>query len=486
MRFTQLTDFPFILKGVVELSTDGLKVLDEKRFRGEIVDELILSAVFGSSEDVRDAARWIIWEAAHELGAFAASINDLYFARGQEKYKDVCVPAINIRGLTYDTARMIFRAAEDMNGGPFIFEIAKSEIGYTMQRPAEYTACVLAAAIREGYKGPVFIQGDHFQVNLKKYQENPDKELSGVKSMIDEALAAGFYNIDIDTSTLVDLDKKTIKEQQELNYTLSAELTAYIRKNEPEGVCVSVGGEIGEVGGKNSTVEEMEAYIGGYLETLANLAPGSVGISKISVQTGTSHGGVPLADGSIAEVALDFNVLESLAKVGRDKFKIGGTVQHGASTLPDTAFHKFKETQACEVHLATGFQNLVMDHEQFPTELRERIYAWLTVNCAKERKDGQTEEQFLYKSRKKGFGPYKWETWTMPEASLAAILDSLKEKFTFLFDQLGIRDSKKLAQEFIKPIRISGRIPRAFKQLIDDPNKYGMQSGVEEDAPGAD
>lgn len=73
--------------------------------------------------------------------------------------------------MTYDVARQIFRVANKHNVGAFIFEIAKSEIGYTFQRPSEYASCVLAAAIKEGYKGPVFIQGDHFQFNAKSMQK---------------------------------------------------------------------------------------------------------------------------------------------------------------------------------------------------------------------------------------------------------------------------------------------------------------------------
>ena len=41
-----------------------------------------------------------------------------------------------------------------------IFEIARSEIGYTGIRPAEYAASIRAAAIKEGYQGPLFLQGD--------------------------------------------------------------------------------------------------------------------------------------------------------------------------------------------------------------------------------------------------------------------------------------------------------------------------------------
>ena len=99
------------------------------------------------------------------------------------------------------------------------------------------------------------------------------------------------------------------------------------------------------------------------------------GLSKISVQSGTSHGGVVLADGSIADVKLDLDTLERLSKVARDEYGLAGAVQHGASTLPDTAFHNFPKRETAEIHLATNFQNMLFDH--MPAELRDEIYEWL-------------------------------------------------------------------------------------------------------------
>ena len=192
------------------------------------------------------------------LGIMPASIQSLYEAMGRKEVSGFTVPAINIRALTYHTAQAVFRAAIKGKVGPVIFEIARSEIDYTRQRPREYTCAVMAAAVKAGYRGPLFLQGDHFQINAKKFAADPEKEIQAVKDLIWEAIEAGFYNIDIDTSTLVDLSKPTVKEQQRINYTLAAELTTMIRDLEPAGITISVGGEIGEVGGKNSTVEELQ------------------------------------------------------------------------------------------------------------------------------------------------------------------------------------------------------------------------------------
>src|SRR5580765_4842831 len=296
------------------------------------IDALVRKAVFGN-EDERAHARWMIWEMGQEAGVRPASIHELYMARGRGEVPAFTTPAMNVRILSYDTGRAIFRAAKRLDVGALICEIARSEIGYTEQRPAEYVAVMTAAALREGFTGPLFIQGDHVQVNAKKYAVDAETELQAIRTLIEEELHAGFYNIDVDTSTLVDLSQPTLDAQQRVNYERAAELTKFIRDREPEGVTVSVGAEIGEVGGKNSDVHELKAFMDGYVRSLQRLGP-YTGISKISVQTGTSHGGVVLPDGSIAKVQLDLEALRALSADARSKYGLGGAVQHGASTLP--------------------------------------------------------------------------------------------------------------------------------------------------------
>src|SRR5829696_2038306 len=140
-----------------------VEVIDEVALRNSAIDVLIRDAVFGS-EPVKQYARWLIWEIGQQVGARPASIHEFYIARGGEVWRDRTVPAMNIRFTTYETARAALRAAERHRAGAFIFEIARSEMSYTYQQPAEFSTALIAAAIKEGYKGPLFIQGDHFQV----------------------------------------------------------------------------------------------------------------------------------------------------------------------------------------------------------------------------------------------------------------------------------------------------------------------------------
>ena len=425
---------------------DGkVKVTGQGSLKGEAMDTLARAAVFGEGDE-KEHARWLIWEIGQAVGVQPASIHDLYLARGRGDVRGFTVPAINVRAMTYDTARAIFRTAIKLDAGAFILEIARSEIAYTDQRPAEYVAVLLAAALREGFRGPVFIQGDHFQVNAKKYAANPGPEVDAVKALAREAIAAGFYNIDIDTSTLVDISKPTLDAQQKLNYEVGVDILKTVRELEPEGVTISVGGEIGEVGTENSTVEELQAYMDGFNRTLPK---GMEGLSKISVQSGTSHGGVVLADGSIADVKLDLDTLERLSKVAREQYGLAGAVQHGPSTLPDSAFNNFPKRETAEIHLATNFQNMLYDH--LPSALRESIYDWLRENAKDERKPSDTDEQFFYKTRKKAIGPFKRQMWDLPadvKRTLAGVYD---EKFAFLFNQLAIQGTAGIVKRYVKP-----------------------------------
>lgn len=429
------------------------------------IDKLVMDMVTSDDAAVKKTLAGKIRGLAYKKGVYISSIEGLYAARGKGEFSGFTVPAVNLRSMTYDLARAMFRTAIKNNSGAFIFEIAKSEMGYTNQPPVEYAAVILAAAVKEGFKGAVFVQGDHFQVNAKKFKENPEKEIESLKALIAEAIEAGFYNIDIDSSTLVDLSFTDVRKQQFNNYDVCARLTQYIRQVQPRGIEVSVGGEIGEVGTKNSTPEDLRAFMVGFRDRLRK---GRTGISKISIQTGTSHGGVVLPDGTIAQVKLDFETLKNLSRIAKEEFGLAGAVQHGASTLPAEAFHNFPATETAEVHLATEFQNMILDSKHFPAELKAKIYEWLKVNAASERKEGETEEQFFYKSRKKALGPFKKEIMGLPQATKDAISAELEAKFDFLFKQLNNVDNKELVNKYIPLKRVISRKRTEREAIVHD------------------
>jgi len=187
MTFNSVKEMTDAVKPAATVLSDRVSVTDAAAVTGDLVDRLVWTSVFGQDADLRGTARWIVRSLAAAAGIRPTSIHDLYMAMGRNEAGGFTVPAINVRAMAYDTARAVVRAAKKLNAGAFIFEIARSEIGYTEQRPHEYAAVVLGAALREGFSGPLFIQGDHVQTNAKKYNSpDRDKELDGLRALIKE------------------------------------------------------------------------------------------------------------------------------------------------------------------------------------------------------------------------------------------------------------------------------------------------------------
>ena len=444
-------------------------IKDEKIFREKAINNLVDTIILSEDAHLRRLCFWVSHSCAKKLGTVLSSIQGLYEAMGKKEITGFTVPAMNIRTLTFNLVRAVYQAANKINAGAFIFEIVKSEIGYTDQRPLEYSSIILLAAMKEGYVGPVFIQGDHFQVKATNYLKNSDAEVNPLKELIAEAIESGFYNIDIDSSTLVDLDKTTLDEQQNLNYTVCSLFTKHIRELQPQGIEISVGGEIGEVGGKNSTPEELKAFMDGYKKEISSLK----GISKISIQTGTSHGGVVLPDGTIAKVSIDFETLTNLSEIARVDYNMAGAVQHGASTLPSEAFHRFSEVACAEIHLATQFQNMAYDY--MPLPLKEKIYAWLHKECAGEKKADWTDDQFIYKTRKKALGPFKKEIHSLSNDIKEKIASALEEEFSFLFDKLNIKNTKEAVDKYVKIVKVE----KSKEDFLKEEKDLGVLEGAD-------
>jgi fructose/tagatose bisphosphate aldolase len=453
-----------LLAGIARVDGERLVIEDAAALRSRGIRDVIWTATFSENAQAVEAARWIVWEASQELDMRSASIHDLYMARGRGEIHGFTVPAINLRTQVFDMASTICHAALKLDVGTVIFELARSEQEYTFQRSAEYITSVLAGCLAAGWQGPVFVQGDHYQFNARKYAVDPDGVTATLHRATRDAIDAGYANIDIDSSTLVDLTKPTVDDQQRTNYQRAAELSALIRQIEPDGLTASIGGEIGEVGKENSNEAELRTYLDGYRRELtARAGAAAIGISKVSVQTGTSHGGVPLPNGGVAEVKLDFGTLERLSVVARE-YGLAGAVQHGASTLPDELFHHFPKVETAEIHLATGFQNLLYDHPAFPADLRDEIEQWCRQNAADERKPGETDEQFIYRTRKKALGPFKRILWELPTKT--EILASQEGKLRFLMEKLGVAGSRSMVEKYIDAPHRSRPAPESLQTAV--------------------
>ena len=386
-----------------------------------------------------------------QLGIIPSSLQDLYIARGKKDLPaNFTSPAINLRALSYAAGRAAFRSAQKINSSLIIFEIARVELVWAGISLREYAACVLGAAIAEEYTGPVFLQGDHFQISPKLPLQD---EIKAIKHLIQQAIQAGIYNIDIDTSTLVDLSKKSTDQQQTVNAQVSAELAAFTRQSQPPGLTISIGGEIGEVGGLVSTVDELHSYLTQFNDAFSATCPGQPGLSKVSIHTGTTHGGIVLPDGTIARPTIDFEAIRQLSEIGQQIYKVGGVVQHGASTLPIEDFGQLVTNGTLEVHLATAFMTSMFKH--LPINLQNQIHNWLDKKYFHERSDNMTDSQFYHKVEMYALAPFKHALWNLPPEEEEVVAKNWELQFDQIFMQLGCSNTRPVIEKYITPVSIA-------------------------------
>lgn len=393
---------------------------------------------FGSRAD-RIAAHRIAWEIARVLGIYPASIDRLYQSIGHDGFPHrFTVPAINVRAVAFESARGIFQAMDECRAGAVIFELSRGEIGFTGQRPHEYATSILCAAIAEGYRGPIFLQGDHFQISATRFAKDQDVEIAALEALIAEAISAGFFNIDIDASTLVDLSRAPVAGQQQPNADLSAHLAAIARALEPEDVSISLGGEIGEVGDRNSTPEELRAYLDG----VAAILPAEMrGLSKISIQSGTRHGGNVLADGTFGDMPIDLDLIARMSDVCRTEYDVAGCVQHGASMLSLEKIAGLSKSGCVEVHLAAAFLNAA--YETLPDACVRQADDWAKAHYAHEWKPTWSEAQFLHHARRYPVAPFKRDWWDAVSCH-DRLRGAVRERASAYFAALGVKDTNAL------------------------------------------
>jgi hypothetical protein len=94
----------------------------------------------------------------------------------------------------------------------------------------------------------------------------------------------------------------------------------------------------------------------------------------------------------------------------------------------------------------------VYDH--LPQPIKGKIYNWIQMNCANEKKPDQTDEQFIYKTRKKAFGPFKRQLYSLKPDIKDKISSAAEEEFSFLFEKLNIKGTKSLIDQHIKPVQV--------------------------------
>jgi hypothetical protein len=85
-----------------------------------------------------------------------------------------------------------------------------------------------------------------------------------------------------------------------------------------------------------------------------------------------------------------------------------------------------------------------------PEDFKREVYEFLKKEFKDEWKAGDTEEQFIYKTRKKGFGPFKKEFWDLPQSLKEEIGIALEKKFSLLVQKLNVVNTYDLVCKYVK------------------------------------
>ncbi|MFA6486553.1 MAG: class II fructose-bisphosphate aldolase [Candidatus Magasanikbacteria bacterium] len=412
-NFTTGAEVEKFLLTTVELDGDAIvKIIDEKFLQSSIIYQLQYSASVSPVVEVKQGAIYWINQIADYLDVKSGSNVDLYDEKAVGQHEFFTVPAINSRMATFHTVRGAVQAGENLGVPHIIFELAFSEGGYTGQDMSEYAALVKAAYISLGVKNKtIYLQADHYQLDPKKYAIDADSEMARLQKNIILAIESGVYNIDIDTSKFETDDRaKSDQENQKENAHLTAKFLAFIRQYEAEHklpCVISVGGEVGEVGGGNTKYSQVSAYLELIAEDLKKIKMDKIkGLSKVSINVGSAHGGVLGKDGQPLEsVPLDFQAHHDVYMKAVDPLNHGKhvlSVQHGASTLPARYFPLFPAMHVAEIHLATGFQNIVWDVlEKYDVDLYNKLKALTMEKFAEKISKYETESIGFMKERKR-------------------------------------------------------------------------------------
>jgi hypothetical protein len=84
--------------------------------------------------------------------------------------------------------------------------------------------------------------------------------------------------------------------------------------------------------------------------------------------------------------------------------------------------------------------------------MKDAIRQFCFDNCADERKSSQTDEQFVYTTRKKALGPFKRRMWEMDPSAKQPIIDAIERKFEFLMDKLAVYNTRDLVDRYISAV----------------------------------
>lgn len=348
------------------------------------------------------------------------------------------VMAANIR-ITHST-RGIMMAAKELDAA-VIFEIAKSEIGYTAQRPKEFYDMIVKTAQELEFDVPYVIHGDHITI-----KENTPEAVKGGEDLIKEEIAAGFTSYAIDASHNFDVEAATVAEQLADNIDITTKLAGLIP--EEAGLEVEVG-EVGKVDKKTgekalTSVEEAETFVKAIKD--AGFSP-----NLLATNNGTAHGNIYDASGNIVEqVGIDIDRTKAIA----DAIAPYGVfvAQHGITGTPLNLMHLLIGAGVFKGNVGTNWQNIAL--ETMPADLVARMEEWTLsskhAEKMKAKKPRISEKELCGKNIKHSIKEFKKEIDSLPADAVAKVDEASKASAMGFFKAFKAEGTASKVRKFIE------------------------------------
>jgi hypothetical protein len=426
MLLERATDLRMLLSNTLEVKDNRVKIVDPHRLRTERIDPLVYNGVFHESERLRYFLCWLIRRAAAGMAIYPASAQVLYAAAARGRLRRFTAPAVSLRAMTYDAARACFRAAKQTGCGAMVLDLGRNATEGPAQSPVEYATCVLAGAIREGYEGPVFLQADYLRERRAPDDDEQGDELARFEDLAEEALGAGFFNLDLDTSDLEDLGIPDPSEQERASCAYAARLAAFVRKTEPAGVDTNLGVRMKSHGDSAHLAQRFRAFMGGFATEFTDRAGHVTGIGKLGLE-------IRGAD--------ELGMVRDLAEVARREYALATGVSCHGAPVPDELLAELPRLSIVEVDMGARYEELVLHHPAFPARLRDAMADWIDRTYGAVRGPGQDRASFRLQLRMTALEAFKRQMWDLPPESKDPVMADLQRTLVADLKRLEVEDT---------------------------------------------
>ena len=428
------------IKGCLQVKSGQVNIIDQNIACGTLTDRLIYNAVFHPDIQIKGTSRWLIKAIAQASQIFPASLNGVLDFSKQQGNMRLSIPVFQLPGFSYTMARAIFRAARENNARAFIFEMDSNQISHANQTLGEYSTIVAAAAVREGFKGPIFIQGNHILAHKRDFQQNPNQEKECLKKSINNAINCGFFNLWLDTFQVALPTQMGTKKNLNSIALLYAEITDSVRTLEPQGLDISLGCKLNPFQELCLEEQDIKEFMEYFQTTLQSLNPGAKGISKLGFSP-ESNSSTPKQINQPHELEyLDPNTLIRLSKYANEKYGLVTRLNLKPSDISQNTLKRFSGIGNAELKIQLEYQALIIDHHDFPSEFKGE----LNFNFP----NRVEEEKIRSPISHKAFGIFKEKFWTLPEPLQQDISKELETTVSSLFKTLQIGNT----QEWVFPL----------------------------------